>query len=119
VIRTKGERTIVHDILVKDGDLIVMGGDMQLTHEHEVPRLRQSDTFNGRSAQVPGRINITVRAFLNKNARAAPSPTLSRSAGLTEEQRRRIEANKRRARELRLRKQQNATGNTAAVVRST
>jgi hypothetical protein len=48
------------DILIRDGDLVVMGGTLQQTHKHEVPPWRKTkDTFIARR-----RINWTVRSFL-------------------------------------------------------
>lgn len=46
------------EVLLRDGDLLVMGGTMQSTHKHEVPKIRRKDTFAPRP-----RINYTVRAF--------------------------------------------------------
>ena len=47
------------DILINCGDLVIMGGTLQDTHKHEVPKWRKTkDVF------IPGRrINWTVRAF--------------------------------------------------------
>ena len=41
---------------VKNGDLIVMGGECQRTHKHEIMKLRSRDP-RGR------RVNLTLRAF--------------------------------------------------------
>lgn len=46
------------DILVGDGDLVVMGGSLQKTHNHEIPRWRKT-----KDTQTNKRINWTVRAF--------------------------------------------------------
>ena len=46
------------ELVLRDGDLLVMGGTCQKTHKHEVPKLRKTmDLPTGR------RINWTVRAF--------------------------------------------------------
>jgi hypothetical protein len=45
-------------VQLADGDLIVMGGTLQETHKHEVPKIKKSDLFVSRK-----RINYTVRAF--------------------------------------------------------
>ena len=45
------------DLEVGDGDLIVMGGDCQKTHKHEVPKTRQL---------VGRRINATFRTFAKR-----------------------------------------------------
>lgn len=42
------------DLEVGDGDLVVMGGDCQKTHKHEVPKTNQL---------VGRRINATFRTF--------------------------------------------------------
>lgn len=50
------------DLMIHDGDLIVMGGAMQNTHTHEVPKWRKTiDPPTG------NRINWTVREFLSNN----------------------------------------------------
>jgi alkylated DNA repair dioxygenase AlkB len=48
----------VVDLLLKDGDLVVMGGACQKTHKHEVPALRKT-----KDPPSANRINWTVRAF--------------------------------------------------------
>ena len=45
------------DLEVANGDLIVMGGDCQKTHKHEVPKTRQL---------VGRRINATYRTFAKR-----------------------------------------------------
>jgi alkylated DNA repair dioxygenase AlkB len=46
------------ELILRDGDLLVMGGTCQKTHKHEVPKLRKTmDLPTGR------RINWTIRAF--------------------------------------------------------
>ena len=60
-------------VVLGDGDLLVMGGDLQTTHEHEVMRGRSNEpSENGR------RINITVRSFADASAAVttttAPTP---------------------------------------------
>jgi len=51
------------EFLVEDGDLLVMGGILQITHKHEVPKWRKT-----KDPYVPGpRINWTVRAFHEEN----------------------------------------------------
>lgn len=45
------------DLQVGDGDLIVMGGDCQKTHKHEVPKTSQL---------VGRRINATFRTFVKQ-----------------------------------------------------
>jgi len=54
------ERYTSADITLHSGDLLIMGGTLQQTHTHEVPKWRKTkDPF------VPARrINWTVRAFL-------------------------------------------------------
>jgi len=53
---------IARDFVLRDGDLLVMGGTTQKTHKHEVPKWRKTkDHF------LPGkRINWTLRAFVEK-----------------------------------------------------
>ena len=60
-------------VVLGDGDLLVMGGDLQTTHVHEVMRGRSNEpSENGR------RINITVRSFADASAAVttttAPTP---------------------------------------------
>ena len=101
VVRKKGQRKVTMDICVRNGDLVVMGGKMQSTHEHEVPPIRQADPFNGRTEALPGRINITVRAFKLSGKRHSPSqsPATTNTApsGISDEVRHRIAANRQRA----------------------
>eukprot|EP00929_Paragymnodinium_shiwhaense_P104572 TRINITY_DN69139_c0_g1_i1.p1 TRINITY_DN69139_c0_g1~~TRINITY_DN69139_c0_g1_i1.p1 ORF type:complete len:281 (-),score=83.22 TRINITY_DN69139_c0_g1_i1:240-1082(-) len=47
-----------HEILMHDGDLVIMGGNCQKTHKHEVPPLRKSDLQRAR------RINWTIRSLM-------------------------------------------------------
>ena len=60
--------------MLGDGDLLVMGGDLQTTHVHEVMlgRSKEPSEQNGR------RINITVRSFADASAAVttttAPTP---------------------------------------------
>ena len=55
----KAGGALVLDLLLESGDLLVMGGAMQQTHKHSVPKIRKNlDTFVPRN-----RINFTVRAF--------------------------------------------------------
>jgi alkylated DNA repair dioxygenase AlkB len=49
------------DITLHSGDLLIMGGSLQQTHTHEVPKWRKT-----KDPYVPGRrINWTVRAFVD------------------------------------------------------
>lgn len=48
----------VVDLLIEDGDLLLMGGTCQQTHKHEVPKVR-----NTKDPPSANRINWTVRAF--------------------------------------------------------
>ena len=46
------------EVALGDGDLVVMGGDCQRTHTHEVPKRRRKD------AGAPGdRVSWTFRSF--------------------------------------------------------
>ena len=47
-----------HEVMLRDGDLLVMGGLCQQTHKHEVPAVRKTKD----PAPTP-RINWTIRAF--------------------------------------------------------
>jgi len=47
------------EIMIHDGDLIVMGGSMQQTHVHEIPKWRKT-----KDPPTSRRINWTVREFL-------------------------------------------------------
>ena len=47
---------LVDEITLRDGDLLVMGGSMQQTHKHSVPKPRRTE-------HAANRINWTVRAF--------------------------------------------------------
>ena len=57
--RRAAKSALSADLLIRDGDLLVMGGTLQQTHKHEVPSWRKTkDHF------VPKRrINWTVRSF--------------------------------------------------------
>lgn len=46
------------DLLLKNGDLLIMGGTCQQTHRHEVPKLRKT-----MDPPTSDRINWTIRAF--------------------------------------------------------
>ena len=46
------------EIWLEDGDLLIMGGTCQLTHKHEVPKVRVT-----RDPPTSNRINWTIRAF--------------------------------------------------------
>ena len=48
----------VHELRLRDGDLLVMGGAIQATHKHEVPKLRKT-----MDPPTSPRINWTIRAF--------------------------------------------------------
>mmetsp|Transcript_78166 Transcript_78166/g.152929 ORF Transcript_78166/g.152929 Transcript_78166/m.152929 type:complete len:278 (-) Transcript_78166:3-836(-) len=48
----------IDEIMLLDGDLLVMGGDLQLSHKHEIPAVRK--TLGPPTAR---RINWTIRAF--------------------------------------------------------
>eukprot|EP00750_Incisomonas_marina_P017939 INCI2651.3.p1 GENE.INCI2651.3~~INCI2651.3.p1 ORF type:complete len:928 (+),score=136.14 INCI2651.3:177-2960(+) len=101
VIRSKAGRTISMDLKLKDGDLIVMGGNLQRTHEHEVPPIRKRDPFTGRTPALPGRMNLTVRAFASgagqPRRQHSNAKLTSSSQSLSEAQRQRIQENKRKA----------------------
>lgn len=45
------------EVLLEDGDLVLMGGTCQQTHKHEIPKLRKKDP------PTSNRINWTIRAF--------------------------------------------------------
>ena len=89
------------DLKLKDGDLIVMGGNLQRTHEHEVPPIRKRDPFTGRTPALPGRMNLTVRAFASgagqPRRQHSNAKLTSSSQSLSEAQRQRIQENKRKA----------------------
>ena len=61
-------------VVLGDGDLLVMGGDLQTTHVHEVMKARSKEA----SEQHGRRINITVRSFADASAAVttttAPTP---------------------------------------------
>mmetsp|Transcript_20422 Transcript_20422/g.29115 ORF Transcript_20422/g.29115 Transcript_20422/m.29115 type:complete len:111 (-) Transcript_20422:961-1293(-) len=57
------------DITLHSGDLLVMGGSLQQTHTHEIPKWRKT-----KDLYVPTRrINWTVRAFLVQQKKTAAS----------------------------------------------
>jgi len=59
LFRSKSEQpTKKIELLLDDGDLLVMGGTCQVTHRHEVPKLRVT-----MDPPTSRRINWTVRAF--------------------------------------------------------
>lgn len=58
LFRWRGDKKQKTELLLKDGDLLVMGGTCQKTHYHEVPKLRKT-----MDAPTTDRINWTVRAF--------------------------------------------------------
>ncbi len=53
------------EFILKDGDLLVMGGSTQLTHKHGIPKLRKKDQISS------NRINWTVRAFFRQKEGSA------------------------------------------------
>jgi alkylated DNA repair dioxygenase AlkB len=53
-IRNKSNNEIIHDIELKHGTYLVMGGEMQKRYLHEVPKVAKSDQ----------RINITFRQMI-------------------------------------------------------
>jgi len=59
LFRPKENRRDVRELLLEDGDLLVMGGTCQQTHKHEVPKVRV--TIDPVATE---RINWTIRAFL-------------------------------------------------------
>ena len=61
LIRKNTGGSPVEDILLTNGDLIVMGGTMQQHFKHEVPLNRKKDLYDRKN-----RINLTVRAFVKK-----------------------------------------------------
>jgi len=57
-IREKTTKNIVHDIDLDDGTCVIMGGNMQKTHTHEIVKV------NGdKGLKIGPRINITIREF--------------------------------------------------------
>lgn len=58
VFRKRGDKTEKTEVLLRDGDLLVMGGTCQETHYHEVPKLRKT-----MDPPTSNRINWTIRAF--------------------------------------------------------
>ena len=57
------------DITLRSGDLVVMGGSLQQTHTHEIPKWRKT-----KDLYVPTRrINWTVRAFHVQQKESAAS----------------------------------------------
>lgn len=58
LFRTKENRREVTEVLLQDGDLLLMGGTCQQTHEHEVPKVRF--TVDPPAAE---RIDWTIRAL--------------------------------------------------------
>mmetsp|Transcript_58713 Transcript_58713/g.70037 ORF Transcript_58713/g.70037 Transcript_58713/m.70037 type:complete len:286 (+) Transcript_58713:89-946(+) len=61
LFRAKQNRGEVHELFLKDGDLLVMGGTCQRTHKHEVPKWRIT-----KDPPTSRRINWTIRAFKEK-----------------------------------------------------
>jgi 2OG-Fe(II) oxygenase superfamily len=57
LLRPRDPEIKIHDILIRSGDLIVMGGTCQQTHRHEVPKVRRKDPL------CSNRINWTIRSF--------------------------------------------------------
>ena len=55
--KTMPNMAVKLDLEVADGDLVVMGGDCQKTHKHEVPKTKQL---------VGRRINATFRTFAKR-----------------------------------------------------
>lgn len=48
------------ELLLRDGDLVIMGGSLQQTHKHEVPKWKKTMDMH-----VPTRrVNWTVRAYI-------------------------------------------------------
>ena len=56
---TTGDDNKLLELWLHDGDLLVMGGTCQLTHRHEVPKLRKT-----MDPPTSNRINWTIRAFV-------------------------------------------------------
>ncbi len=47
--------------VLRDGDLVVMGGEMQRHYKHEVPKATPAEM----ATEPPGsRLNVTVRSFV-------------------------------------------------------
>lgn len=61
LFRSRDDKKHKTEIFLKDGDLLVMGGTCQETHQHEVPKRRV--TMDPESSN---RINWTIRAFKTK-----------------------------------------------------
>ncbi|CAB9507938.1 alkB, alkylation repair homolog 2 (E. coli) [Seminavis robusta] len=59
LFRAKGKRKDVREVILTDGDLVIMGGTCQSTHKHEVPKVRK--TMDPKP--IADRISWTVRAF--------------------------------------------------------
>ncbi|MEZ4449820.1 MAG: alpha-ketoglutarate-dependent dioxygenase AlkB [Nannocystaceae bacterium] len=58
-LRPKGEIAHSIELLLEPGDLLIMGGDLQHTHLHRVPR---------EGSAVGPRINVTFRAIVGERA---------------------------------------------------
>lgn len=61
LFRARGNRRDMQELLLEDGDLLVMGGTCQQTHKHEVPKVRVT-----MDPAAKERINWTIRAFVQK-----------------------------------------------------
>ena len=58
VFHKKGGGPAVEELVLNNGDLLVMGGSMQKYFKHSVPALRKNETFG-----KVKRINLTVRGI--------------------------------------------------------
>ena len=58
LFRAKKDRREVTEVLLQDGDLLIMGGTCQQTHKHEVPKVRVT-----MDPPTTERSNWTIRAF--------------------------------------------------------
>ena len=63
LFRSKENRRDVTELLLQDGDLLVMGGTCQQTHKHEVPKVRKT-----MDPPAEERINWTIRAFRERSS---------------------------------------------------
>lgn len=54
--KSKNKRGVVHEVLLKDGDLLVMGGNCQDEFKHEIPKVRST-----KDGLVGNRISWTIR----------------------------------------------------------
>ena len=58
LLRSRANKKEKTEVWLADGDLLVMGGTCQRTHQHEVPKFRKT-----MDPPTSDRINWTIRAF--------------------------------------------------------